>query len=137
MAAFNSFDHLHDNFDCLMKRYADYGQQQYPQQQQHPQQHTSQPGSQSPSSPKLGPPSPSNSSTELNTIIEEKITEPIHIVNLVIQHPPSYEPDQENDKRLCTEFIRSKEVRTYEPGLKRPEHGHSKEMKSNEPGHLN
>ena len=86
MAAFTSYEHLNDNFDALMQRYAEYtGQQQ--------QTNTN-----------------SSSNGELNTIREEKPTEPIHIVNIVIQHHPNYELDQDADNKLCAAFIKSKEV---------------------------
>ena len=88
MAAFNSYEHLGENFDSLMQRYAEYTCQQ---------QHTNTMTN-------------SSSSGELNTIREEKPSEPIHIVNVVIQHPSNYELDQDIDNKLCAAFIKSKEV---------------------------
>ena len=104
MAAFSSYEHLADNFDSLMRRYAEYttGQQ-----------------SQSQSNHMAN----GLSSGELNTIREEKPSEPIHIVNVVIQHPSNYELDQDHDNKLCAAFIKSKEV-----GVAKPWGGSSKQI---------
>ena len=93
MTAFTSFDHLGENFGSLMKRYAEYSSHQ-----------------QSPVPGALG-------GTELNTIREEKTPEPIHIVNIVIQHPAGYDTDQEMDKNQCAEFIKTKQVTSVVPPL--------------------
>lgn len=95
MAAFTSFEHWEANFDNVMYRYAKYQQQQCGTKHGHDQ---------------------------LNSITEEvtmKPQEPIHIINVCIQHPTGSTMDQAEEQEICESFIQTKKHELEDHGIRR------------------